>query len=86
MKSSTNRLSLYNRVEFGRHKGMTLKNMIDNHWKYVNWCISNISTFQLDDVAFEYYMNQEPFDINNYFDKYSDELHFQHDNGIPEEF
>ena len=86
MESIISRLSLSDKIDFGKYRGTVLKNLIDGHWKYVNWCVSNISTFQLDDIAFEYYINQEPFDVNDYFDKYSDELHFQHDSGIPEEF
>ena len=86
MKSTIDKLSLYDKIDFGKYRGTVLKNLIDNHWKYVNWCVSNISNFQLDNVAFEYYINQEPFNMDDYFDSYNDELHFQHDNGIPEEF
>lgn len=78
--------SLYDKLEFGKFKDKSVKELIDNKWSYVNWCVHNIEWFKLNDVTFNYFINNEPFEISDYFDPYSDDLHFAHDMGIPEEF
>lgn len=38
---------------FGKHKGKTLKWVLENHGSYVGWCLENIPNFHLEPQSLE---------------------------------
>jgi hypothetical protein len=50
-----NPLCLTDRLEFGKHRGQQLSTVIREDPTYVEWCLLNISGFELDDRASEEY-------------------------------
>lgn len=41
--------------DFGKHKGKTVEEVIDEEPTYIEWCIDNVTGFELSDKTFEYY-------------------------------
>lgn len=49
-------------LPFGKHKDETVFSVIVHNVSYITWCIENISGFELDNDAYEFY---ETFLENN---------------------
>lgn len=46
--------SLYDRFDFGKHRGETVQEVIDTDSSYIDWCIEEVDGFELTDVAYDY--------------------------------
>ena len=58
---------LNQKLNFGKHKSKTIKEVINSDITYIIWCIKNIKTFELDDDSnLEFINNKEkiPSNIN----------------------
>ena len=42
-------------INFGRHKGKTIRHLIDNHLGYVTWLLENTTKFDLTPKADDYF-------------------------------
>lgn len=52
--------------KFGKYKGKTLKQVIDEDINYVVWCLSDINEFRLDNDAIVYFIdNKDKISINH---------------------
>lgn len=69
--------SLNDEFTFGKYRGKTLKEVIEKEPTYIEWCMSEITDFLMDDEAYDYY-NLELEDSTGYRDEY--------DNCYPYEF
>ena len=46
---------LNDNISFGKYNGILIKDIIDNHIKYIDWCYMYVKDFHLYYKAFEYY-------------------------------
>lgn len=44
-------LALSDKINFGKHKGQTIQELIDEHPTYLEWAVDEIERFALDDNA-----------------------------------
>jgi hypothetical protein len=42
-------------LNFGKHRGEVLADVIDNDIEYMTWCIDTMDYFEFDDESFSYY-------------------------------
>lgn len=47
--------SLVDRIDFGKYKGLCLKDLIDKDLKYVQWCTKEKNIFEMDQEAKSYF-------------------------------
>jgi hypothetical protein len=43
------------KITFGKYNGFLIKDIIDKHIKYIDWCYIHVKEFHLFYNAFEYY-------------------------------
>ncbi|MBR1565116.1 MAG: hypothetical protein IJ650_07210 [Paludibacteraceae bacterium] len=53
MKKTTT-YELFDKLGFGKYKHLTLKQVLDSHSGYIEWCLCNIPGFTLSDEAWNY--------------------------------
>jgi hypothetical protein len=44
---------LNDRIDFGKHRGLTIKEIIEDDPTYLEWALDEVGGFELDDVALE---------------------------------
>ena len=49
---------LIDKLNFGKHKGETIKQVCEDDPTYIEWCLNAIDSFELDDKAMEFYENE----------------------------
>lgn len=49
----TKPISLSSKMYFGKYKGETIEDIIENDPQYVDWCLENVKHFSLNDEAEE---------------------------------
>lgn len=47
--------NLEDKLDFGKHKGKSIDWILDNEPTYIEWCIENITKFELDNETYEDY-------------------------------
>ena len=47
--------SLDDRIDFGKYKGDTIREIIDDDSVYIEWALSEVGGFDLDEEATRYY-------------------------------
>jgi len=57
---------LNQKLNFGKYKSKTIKEIINNDINYIIWCIKNIENFNLDhESIIEFINNKEKIAVNN---------------------
>lgn len=46
--------NLDDEIQFGRHKGATIRELADTEISYVKWALDNVDRFELSEEAYEY--------------------------------
>lgn len=57
-------VSLDTKINFGKHKGLTLKRICEIDTGWINWAMENLKMF-LDSWAFDYLIECEQMEFNN---------------------
>lgn len=53
-------------IQFGKHKGLKVWQIIDKDPNYLCWCMDNISGFQLKEESHNYLIEKENQNVKNY--------------------
>jgi hypothetical protein len=59
--------SLKTKIAFGKHKGETIQEIIDEDSSYIEWCLDTIDDFELDEEADDYL--EKKYDDDNWNEK-----------------
>lgn len=46
-------LKLTSILRFGKYKNLTVEEAINTDWRYIDWCISNIKWFKIDEYCYK---------------------------------
>lgn len=47
--------SLDDKMQFGKYKGLTIQEVIEDHLHYMEWLLDEVENFELDDEAMKFY-------------------------------
>lgn len=64
--------NLNDKITFGKYNGLLMKDIIDKHIKYIDWCYLHVKNFHLLYDAFIYYNNK----LNKTLLNYDWQLHY----------
>jgi hypothetical protein len=58
-------LNLYTKINYGKHKGKTVKQIIETNYMWIEWALENITGFALDVYAWYYLLEIEGVIVNS---------------------
>jgi hypothetical protein len=67
-------LDLKNHFTFGKYRGTTIAEVIEDDISYVGWCLKNVKDFKLDKKASKFYEDRLALADDGFYDD-EDNLH-----------
>ena len=55
MAKRKKKYSLVDQIDFGKYKGMCIRNLIDRDFGYIQWCVEEKNIFEMDQEAKNYF-------------------------------